>query len=258
MLWNYNQSASKEILLGINNKLKEYSTKLQASLAKIGDGVAAARDGSNVSVQCFTGTLTNYDFMIDLENTEAAFCSLTSCDYSSIGLPACVEAGGSIVRDTVNVCEEGFTLHNVPFCISSSCDEGITYANIILDFFVPVMNTMSTEVSMEEMMSAFGTCEMNSSPKSSKSPSSKQPKSSVQPKSSKTPKSTKGPESSSSGTTSSTKAPKSTKSPESTKSPSSKSPKSTKAPKGGTISQAQSSSGSTMTTAAATAAAAPR
>ena len=225
------------------NKQQEYLAKLPATLAENGNAVAAARHGSDVSVQCFTDTITDYDFEYDFDESVtddldcAAEGSSISCDFSSIGLSACTEAGGTIVRETLNYCEENFIATNYPTCVAPSCDNDVTYSEIMIDFALPITYALAEgeevfmmPATLEEYIyiSGFGGA-CPSAPKSSKSPSSKAPKSSKSP-SSKAPKSSKSP-SSKAPKAPSSKAPKSTKAPETTKAPkSTKTPKATSAP----------------------------
>lgn len=251
--------------LGVD-KLKEYSAKLAASPAENVDSVALARHGSPVSVQCFTDTTNQF---ADLEfEIEPSSCNdedgITTCDYSYTAFDECTQAGGVVVRDTINYCGQGLIWKDFPFCIAKSCDDDVTYGEIVVDFLLPITFSLfgvegvvdGTTLEEAILASGFGTCPATPStkePKSSRAPSNKMPKSSKNP-SSRAPKSSKFP---------SSKEPKSSKAPESTKSPSTKEPKSTKAPKStstkspkGTIAAAISSGSTMETTAAATAAAA--
>ena len=146
------------------NKQQESLAKLPAALAENGNAVAAARHGSDVSVQCFTDTVTDYDFdeyVTDDPPDCAAEGSYISCDYSSIGLSPCTEAGGKIVRETLNYCEENFIATNYPTCVAPSCDDDVTYSEIMIDFALPVTYALfggeeTFMMTLEEFISISG------------------------------------------------------------------------------------------------------
>lgn len=246
------ESTSARSLSSAFDKQQEYLAKLPKLLADNGDAVAAAKNGSrsNVSEQCFTDTFTNFGEigLSEEELSEEGDCtaegSFIKCDFSSLGLPACTEAGGIIVRDALNFCEENFIASGVPFCVAPSCDESVTYSDLMVDFGLPLIYELfgGEEVFMMTLeeyitISGYGTCDAGTS-------SSKAPKSSKMPKSSKSP------------STPSSKAPKASKSPKATSAPSSKAPKaSTKAPKSTKSPGAAASSSATASMSAASVAA---